>query len=174
MLISKPCVTLRPVRSAVKMSSSTRVLQCNPVCVSFRLPNEQPNVVCQNTMQALQEVSHHLLHLLQPVAFLTETVYGLGTIALDASAASRIFSVKGRPPDNPLIVHISSFAMLHSIFPKGYKLSKSYQVLTKHFWPGALTLLFPNNPDLIPPIITANQSTVAIRMLSLSECLPIQ
>jgi hypothetical protein len=64
--IPKPCVTLRPVRFAVKMSSSTRVLQCNPASVSFRLPNEQPHVVCQKTMQALQEASDHLLHKRDP------------------------------------------------------------------------------------------------------------
>lgn len=56
--------------------------------------------------------------------------------------------------------------MLRTLLPKNYVLSEAYEVLVKHFWPGALTLLFPSDPDKIPRIITANQPTVAIRMPS--------
>jgi L-threonylcarbamoyladenylate synthase len=56
--------------------------------------------------------------------------------------------------------------MLHSLLPQDYVVPQVYQTLMKHFWPGALTLLFPRNPDVVPAIITANQSTVAIRMPS--------
>jgi L-threonylcarbamoyladenylate synthase len=114
----------------------------------------------------LQAASHQLVHNLQPVAFPTETVYGLGALALNVSATSKIFSTKGRPADNPLIVHVSSFAMLQTLLPQDYVLSDSYTALMKHFWPGALTLLFPSDPKIIPSIITANQPTVAIRMPS--------
>ncbi|KAJ7849968.1 DHBP synthase RibB-like alpha/beta domain-containing protein [Mycena olivaceomarginata] len=56
--------------------------------------------------------------------------------------------------------------MLQTLLPQDYVLSDSYTALMKHFWPGALTLLFPSDPKIIPPIITANQPTVAIRMPS--------
>ncbi|KDQ64284.1 hypothetical protein JAAARDRAFT_43397 [Jaapia argillacea MUCL 33604] len=105
-------------------------------------------------------------NLKQVVAFPTETVYGLGALALNTTAASRIFSTKGRPPDNPLIVHVSSFGMLHSLLPEGYTLSRVYELLIKRFWPGPLTLLFPSDPAIVPGIITAHQPTVAIRMPS--------
>ena len=91
----------------------------------------------------------------------TETVYGLGAVALDPTAVARIFSTKGRPADNPLIVHVSSRDMLLKILPNGYAPSPTYEVLMKYFWPGPLTLLFPNDPSIVPPIITANQPTVA-------------
>ena len=107
-----------------------------------------------------------MVDLLQPIAFPTETVYGLGVPALDASAVSRIFSTKGRPPDNPLIVHISSLAMLRTLLPEDYQLPRPYEVLMNHFWPGALTLLFPSNSSVVPGIVTANRPTVAVRMPS--------
>ncbi|KAG1833071.1 YwlC protein [Suillus variegatus] len=103
---------------------------------------------------------------LSPVAFPTETVYGLGAIALNATAALKIFSTKGRPADNPLIVHVSSRRMLQTLLPQNYMLSPSYELLIEHFWPGPLTLLFPCDHSLIPDIITAGQPTVAIRMPS--------
>jgi L-threonylcarbamoyladenylate synthase len=117
-------------------------------------------------MEALKIASHRLVDLTQTVVFPTETVYGLGALSLNSQAASKIFSTKGRPPDNPLIVHVSSFTMLRSLLPQDYIIPQIYLTLMKHFWPGALTLLFPRNPDVVPAIITANQSTVAIRMPS--------
>ena len=98
------------------------------------------------------------------VAFPTETVYGLGALALDASAATKIFSTKGRPSDNPLIVHISSLSMLNSLLPPSYTPSPAYKTLMHAFWPGPLTLLFPADPSCVPPIITAGHPTVAVRM----------
>jgi L-threonylcarbamoyladenylate synthase len=117
-------------------------------------------------LETLKIASHHLVDLMQLVAFPTETVYGLGAMALDTRAVSQIFSAKGRPPDNPLIVHVSSLAMLRTLLPKDYEISEAYRILMKHFWPGPLTLLFPSDPTVIPSIITANQPTVAIRMPS--------
>jgi len=96
------------------------------------------------------------------VAFPTETVYGLGANALNAEAVKKIFKAKGRPADNPLIVHISSIEMLKRIVKR---LDPKVEKLTKAFWPGALTILFEKN-ELIPDIVTAGLPTVAIRMPS--------
>ncbi|KAJ7623572.1 DHBP synthase RibB-like alpha/beta domain-containing protein [Roridomyces roridus] len=148
------------------MAISTRVLQCDPSSISFPPSASTPTISSPDTLRALQAASDHLVHNLQPVAFPTETVYGLGALALNASAAARIFSTKGRPADNPLIVHVSSFSMLQSLLPKAYVLPPAYTALMKHFWPGALTLLFPSDGDKIPSLITAGQPTVAIRMPS--------
>ncbi|KAG2152173.1 YwlC protein [Suillus cothurnatus] len=117
------------------------------------------------TLAALRTAASCLKDLL-PVAFPTETVYGLGAIALNATAALKIFSTKGRPADNPLIVHVSSRRMLQKLLPQNYTLSPSYELLIEHFWPGPLTLLFPCDHSLIPDVITAGQPTVAIRMPS--------
>ncbi|KAF8913844.1 YwlC protein [Gymnopilus junonius] len=124
-----------------------------------------PQIASNATSEALKIASHQLVDLEQTVVFPTETVYGLGALALNATAAAKIFSTKGRPPDNPLIVHVSSFHMLRSLLPPEYVIPKVYEALMKHFWPGALTLLFPRNEN-IPFIITAGQPTVAIRMPS--------
>ncbi|KIK65328.1 hypothetical protein GYMLUDRAFT_38776 [Collybiopsis luxurians FD-317 M1] len=143
----------------------TQVLSCDPTAISFNSSTNQPNITSQDTLDSLNVAAQDLIRL-QPVAFPTETVYGLGALALNPSAASCIFSVKGRPPDNPLIVHVSSFDMLHSLLPSSFEMPRSYELLMKRFWPGALTLLFPSDPKIIPSIITANQPTVAIRMPS--------
>ncbi|KAK0468278.1 YwlC protein, partial [Desarmillaria tabescens] len=124
-----------------------------------------PTITSPDTLASLQIAARHL-HDLQPVAFPTETVYGLGALALNSIAASRIFAIKGRPSDNPLIVHVSSFKMLRSIIPSDFTLPATYRILMRHFWPGALTLLFPSDPNVVPSIITANHPTVAIRMPS--------
>lgn len=146
-------------------SFTTEVLPCDPVTIEFSPNSDQPQISSPQTLSSLKRASEQLLSL-QCVAFPTETVYGLGALALNSSAASKIFTTKGRPPDNPLIVHVSSFAMLRKILPKDYILPESYEILMKHFWPGALTLLFPSDPTIIPEIITANHPTVAIRMPS--------
>ena len=119
-----------------------------------------------STYQALKTASDHLLIQKRPIAFPTETVYGLAAPALYPETVGRIFSTKGRPADNTLIVHVSSRYMLNSLLPKDYVTSPLYETLIKAFWPGPLTLLFPANPDTVPPIVTAGHSTVAIRMPS--------
>ncbi|EKM59812.1 uncharacterized protein PHACADRAFT_250547 [Phanerochaete carnosa HHB-10118-sp] len=146
------------------MSTQTRVLQCDPAAISFT-ENEGPEITDAETLRALQD-ARDLLRKLKPVAFPTETVYGLGALALNARAAATIFSTKGRPPDNPLIVHVSSKTMLHRLLPPSYELSPVYEVLIRRFWPGPLTLLFPTDSSIVPPIITAGQPAVAIRMPS--------
>ncbi len=154
--------TARLPNTPATMAFATEILKCDTASVSF---TDKLEVTSSETLEALRRASSDL-RALQTVAFPTETVYGLGAVALDPTAVARIFSTKGRPADNPLIVHVSSHDMLLKILPKGYAPSRTYEVLMKHFWPGPLTLLFPNDPSIVPPIITANQSTVAIRMPS--------
>ena len=145
------------------MAFTTQVLKTDPSSVVF--PSNVPAVTSVPTLNALQRAAEEL-RALQTVAFPTETVYGLGALALEPTAVARIFSTKGRPADNPLIVHVSSRAMLLKMLPKGYTISRTYETLMKRFWPGPLTLLFPTDPSIVPSIITANQPTVAVRMPS--------
>jgi L-threonylcarbamoyladenylate synthase len=104
----------------------------------------------------------------QVVAFPTETVYGLGANALEPEAVKHIFQAKGRPSDNPLIVHISSLEMLSSLLPSTNKASKAleiYKPILDQLWPGPLTILIPRSPK-IPLSVTGGHETVAIRMPS--------
>ncbi|MBZ4667001.1 MAG: threonylcarbamoyl-AMP synthase [Defluviitaleaceae bacterium] len=94
------------------------------------------------------------------VAFPTETVYGLGANALDETSVKKIFEAKGRPSDNPLIVHIASKEELPKLVEY---IPKKAQILMDAFWPGPLTLIFPKS-NIIPYSITAGLSTVAIRL----------
>ena len=96
------------------------------------------------------------------VAMPTETVYGLAADALNGEAVAKIFKAKGRPMDNPLIVHISDIKqidMLVSEFPDKAK------KLAEKFWPGPLTIVLPKS-DIIPDEVSAGLSTVAIRFPS--------
>lgn len=93
------------------------------------------------------------------VAFPTETVYGLGANGLDGRAVARIFSAKGRPADNPLILHFSAPREVEGVA----LLSPRARRLMDLFWPGPLTLVLPAKEG-IPPEVTAGLSTVAIRM----------
>jgi L-threonylcarbamoyladenylate synthase len=159
---------LRVLRQALTRyfySPRTRLLNCNATAVLFMPGRDLPEITCQETSDALSLAAQHLKNL-DVVVFPTETVYGLGALALNADASMKIFSTKDRPADNPLIVHVSSLTMLKSLLPGGYSISPAYQALMKHFWPGALTLLFPREPNVIPSIITAGQRSVAIRMPS--------
>ncbi len=94
------------------------------------------------------------------VAFPTETVYGLGANALDEKAIEKIYSAKGRPEDNPLIVHISSISQLEDLVEN---IPQHAYILMERFWPGPLTLIF-NRTNKVPDKITGGLSTVAIRM----------
>ncbi len=101
-----------------------------------------------------------LLRAGEVVVFPTETVYGLGAAALQTGAVERIFAAKGRPFNDPLIVHIAeedALEQLTSSIPGRAKL------LARVFWPGPLTLILPRSP-LVPKLVTAGLETVAIRM----------
>lgn len=97
------------------------------------------------------------------VAIPTETVYGLAANAMDGSAVAKIFQAKGRPQDNPLIVHISELsqwnALVKEIPPRAMALAKAY-------WPGPLTIILPKS-DIIPDEVSAGLDTVAVRFPSM-------
>lgn len=94
------------------------------------------------------------------VAFPTETVYGLGANALDPTAVNKIFVAKGRPGDNPLIVHIYDQAQVDDLVSE---LPQAAQELMDRFWPGPLSLVLPKSSK-IGPEVSANLTTVALRM----------
>lgn len=96
------------------------------------------------------------------VAFPTETVYGLGANALQKEAIHKIYKAKGRPSDNPLIVHIADMASLDNLVIEKPSL---WELLAHEFWPGPLTMIFKKS-SMIPDEITAGLNTVAIRMPS--------
>jgi len=93
------------------------------------------------------------------VAFPTETVYGLGADALNENAVKKIFEAKGRPSDNPLIVHITGREYVDGL---AAAISPQAGILMDRFWPGPLTLVLPKS-DKIPSVITAGLSTVGLR-----------
>ncbi len=96
------------------------------------------------------------------VAFPTETVYGLGGDALDPSASRRIYAAKGRPSDNPLIVHI---AEKKAVWELASEVPEAAVILMEAFWPGPLTIILPKKP-IVPDETTGGLATVAIRMPS--------
>lgn len=93
------------------------------------------------------------------VAFPTETVYGLGSDGLNEEACKHIFEAKGRPNDNPLILHISNISMLYNLTDDINEESKK---LMERCWPGPLTIIFKKS-DKVPSAVTAGLDTVAIR-----------
>lgn len=94
------------------------------------------------------------------VAFPTETVYGLGGDALNPASSRKIYEAKGRPSDNPLIVHIAKWEALSAIVKE---IPKEAVKLAEAFWPGPLTMIFEKS-DLVPPETTGGLKTVAVRM----------
>lgn len=96
------------------------------------------------------------------VAFPTETVYGLGGDALNAEASTKIYAAKGRPSDNPLIVHIAELKDLYTI---ASSVDDRALILADKFWPGPLTMIFPKKP-IVPDTTTGYLDTVAVRMPS--------
>ena len=96
------------------------------------------------------------------VAFPTETVYGLGADGLQAEAVAKIFAAKGRPADNPLILHIADPEQIHALTTG---LNANARALMETFWPGPLTIVVPRS-SVVPDIVTAGLDTVAVRMPS--------
>ena len=119
------------------------------------------NIDSENQKKEIEE-SAEILRRGGLVAIPTETVYGLAANALDGGAVKKIFKAKGRPQDNPLIVHIGSF---DEIYPLVKEVPKEAFALAEKYWPGPLTMIMPKS-DLIPDEVSAGLSTVAIRMPS--------
>jgi len=93
------------------------------------------------------------------IAFPTETFYGLGALALDASAVRRVFELKGRPWSKPLLVLVDSVAMAERVAMVG----EPARALMARHWPGALTLVLPARPGL-PAELTAGTATIGVRL----------
>ena len=123
------------------------------------------NYVQENKLHDYQDILESAGNIIKnggTVIFPTETVYGLGANALDPRAAKRIYKAKGRPSDNPLIVHISDYEMLDQV---AKDISPEAKILMDKYWPGPLTLIFYKK-DTIPAETTGGLETVAVRMPS--------
>lgn len=111
--------------------------------------------------EALREGAN-LLRQGEVVAFPTETVYGLGADALNGEACKEIFAIKGRPADNPLIVHVTSIEEAKKIVREW---PVEAEICAREFWPGPLTLVLPKT-EIVPAIVSGDLDTVAVRMPS--------
>ena len=96
----------------------------------------------------------------ETVAFPTETVYGLGANALDETAVAKIFAAKGRPADNPLIVHLADTVQIENVVRE---VNAAAKLFIENFFPGALTLVLPK-AERVPEIVTAGLQTVGVRV----------
>jgi L-threonylcarbamoyladenylate synthase len=115
---------------------------------------------CRYGTEALREAAL-LIRAGEPVAVPTETVYGLAADATDSSAVAAIYSAKGRPSFNPLIVHVADRAMAARLV----EFSPVAERLADRFWPGPLTLVLPvRQTSGLSPLVTAGLPTVAIRL----------
>ncbi|MBE7029722.1 MAG: threonylcarbamoyl-AMP synthase [Ruminococcaceae bacterium] len=117
------------------------------------------SVTNENELNILDEVASALKKG-EVVAIPTETVYGLGANALFSKSAQKIFTVKGRPSDNPLIVHIAKEEDAKEV---GKDIPEIFYTLSKNFWPGPLTMIVKKN-DKIPYSVTGGLDTVGIRI----------
>jgi L-threonylcarbamoyladenylate synthase len=124
-------------------------------------------------LENLQEAALHLKTTSIPVGFPTETVYGLGADATRSNAVKGIYKAKGRPSDNPLIIHVCDLSMLRSLLSSPEQtngsaedtIPKIYKPLIKKFWPGPLTILLPNpTPSKLAPEVTAGLHSFGARM----------
>ncbi|GAA5916347.1 threonylcarbamoyladenylate synthase [Sporobolomyces salmoneus] len=173
-----------PVAST-STAPSTSSPQSDAPATAQLLPTSTPSELSSSL-----SIASSLLHSNLPVAFPTETVYGLGASALSSLAVKRIFAAKGRPSDNPLIVHIGSRSMLDKLLPRKKKtgelmgMNRMYESLIEKFWPGPLSLIFPlsttTSPSLstqeeeeweepewkVVPEVTASRPSLCIRMPS--------
>ena len=119
-----------------------------------------PNHIKMSKNMEIIKEAGELLKAGEIVAFPTETVYGLGANALSTEAANKIYTAKGRPSDNPLIIHISNLEDIDLIIKKR---PKQLALLAEHFWPGPLTIVMEKS-EQVPMEITGGLDTVAVRM----------
>ncbi|KAL7946366.1 calcium-transporting P-type ATPase [Trichoderma barbatum] len=125
----------------------------------------------EDAVAALEDAAKYLKTSDTPVAFPTETVYGLGADATRSGSVKGIYAAKGRPSDNPLIVHVADLHMLRELLGKKRDdqdaIPSGYQALIDRFWPGPLTILLPNpQPSKLAPEVTAGLTTFGARMPS--------
>jgi L-threonylcarbamoyladenylate synthase len=150
----------------------TRILPVNPASLGhFTNPKTLDIWELQgeeNSLAPLREAAQQLKSSSIPVGFPTETVYGLGADATRSDAVKGIYKAKGRPSDNPLIVHICDLTMLRTLLApstSGDPIPEIYKPLIKRFWPGPLTILLPNpKPSRLAPEVTAGLPSFGARM----------
>ncbi|KAL0939078.1 translation initiation protein sua5 [Colletotrichum truncatum] len=132
-----------------------------------------------NSIAALRDAAEYMRTKPTPVAFPTETVYGLGADATRSDAVKGIYSAKGRPSDNPLISHVCDLDMLRGLLQPGSEnringvaggkdpIPEIYKSLIEKFWPGPLTILLKNpTPSKLAPEVTAGLTSFGVRMPS--------
>ena len=117
----------------------------------------------ENTSNEELKVVCNLIKNGELVIFPTETVYGIGANALDSKAVGKIFLAKGRPSDNPLIVHVSNKNSIEEI---AEDITEIEQKLIDNFMPGPFTLILKKKKNILPDVVTAGLDTVAVRMPS--------
>jgi len=150
----------------------TRVLQVETSSVKlgqFKDPKSLETWEVLASLSPLREAAQHLKCSSIPVGFPTETVYGLGADATRSDAVKGIYKAKGRPSDNPLIIHVSDLTMLRSYLAPcvGNKdsIPQIYKPLIERFWPGPLTILLPNSsPSKLAQEVTAGLPSFGARM----------
>lgn len=131
-------------RYTMKNKLKTKIVKVDPENIDFNIIREAANIINRGGT----------------VVFPTETVYGIGADALNDEAVDKIFKAKGRPQDNPLIVHIAEFNELDNLV---VKVPEEAKILAKEFWPGPLTMILYKK-DLLSDKITAGLNTAAIRI----------
>lgn len=122
--------------------------------------NTEYNIIIDEIDEAVLRRAGEIIRKGGLVAFPTETVYGLGGDALNPTASKKIYEAKGRPSDNPLIVHISEVSALEKIADQ---IPESAQILADRFWPGPLTMILKKK-EIVPNETTGGLNTVAVRM----------
>jgi L-threonylcarbamoyladenylate synthase len=103
-----------------------------------------------------------LIEDIQLVAFPTETVYGLGALASSSEAVTKIFAAKGRPAENPLLVHVSKIEQVKELV---LEIPETASLLMEKFWPGPLSIILPSRKE-VPAIVRGGKSSVGLRMPS--------
>ena len=131
--------------------------------MSTQILRVSPTLAPSSLKSAIQPAVDMLLQNV-PVAIPTETVYGLAANATSPAAVQHIFRIKGRPSDNPLIVHVASREQAEQVLPEGVAFPECYQPLIEKFWPGPLTILLPTHASKIPTQVTAGLDTVGVRV----------
>lgn len=136
--------------------------------MSYKARSIKGTLLLGNDLPSIKKAAS-ILHNGGLVAFPTETVYGLGASALDSRAVESIFIAKGRPADNPLIVHIASVRELEAV---ARNIPDQAYFLADSFWPGPLSMVLERAPG-VSPMVSAGLETVAVRMPDRPEALSL-
>lgn len=165
----------RPIRT---LTMKTRIVRIADVPLggftgaqgAARLESFATDPSSEAEIAKLREAARYLIENDTPVAFPTETVYGLGADARRSGAVKGIYAAKGRPSDNPLIVHVCDLQMLRDLLPAPSAgaqdpIPEIYKPLIERFWPGPLTILLPApRPSKLAAEVTAGLPTFGVRM----------